>query len=253
MSAPAAVPKDITVMKRRLRESLGRASLAMALVLPSFALAQQPSPPESPGIIERITEGVRGVFNSIFGGARQAEPVRPQEQAPAVPAPAAAPQPDAPAAPAAPAMPADPARAGAAEVPLPAPPAARTAGTASLPAAIARGDYAAAAALIEQGADLELRDEETGATALHFAVMKGRMELVERIVTRRADVNSRTRNGTTPLHTAVVYARKEIAEYLLDNGADINARSARGISALEFALDAKNQPIANMLRERGAK
>ena len=118
---------------------------------------------------------------------------------------------------------------------------------------IARGDYATAAALIEQGADLELRDEKTGASALHFAVMKGRMELIQQIVTRRADVNSRTRNGTTPLHTAVVYARKEIAEFLLDNGADIHARSTRGISALEFARDARNQPIADMLRERGAK
>lgn len=220
-------------MRRRLRKSLCRASLAMALVLPSFALAQQPSAPEAPGIIERITEGVRDVFNSIFGGARQTEPVKPQEQAPATPPPAPAPKPDVPAATAS--------------------PAAQTAGTTSLPAAIARGDYAAAAALIGQGADLELRDEETGATALHFAVMKGRMELVEQIVRRRADVNSRTRNGTTPLHTAVVYARKEIAEYLLDNGADIHARSARGVSALEFALDAKNQPIADMLRERGAK
>lgn len=224
-------------MRRRLRESLCRASLAMTLVLPSFALAQQPSVPESPNIIERVTgsliEGVRDVFNSIFGGALQAVPAKPQEQAPATPAPAPTPQPDVPAAAAS--------------------PAAQSAGTAGLPAAIARGDYAVAATLIEQGVDLELRDEDTGATALHFAVMKGRMQLVEQIVRRRAEVNSRTRNGTTPLHTAVVYARKEIAEFLLDNGADIYARSARGVSALEFALDAKNQPIADTLRERGAK
>jgi ankyrin repeat protein len=213
----------------------------MAFVLPPFALAQQPSAPEAPGIIERITGGVRDVFKSIFGGARQAEPAKPPEQAPATPA-AAAP----------PAKPADP-PASAAEVPVQASPVAQTAGNASLPTAIARGDYAAAAKLIEQGVDLELRDDETGATALHFAVMKGRMELIEQIVRRRADVNSRTRNGTTPLHTAVVYARKEIAEYLLDNGADINARSTRGVSALEFARDAKNQPIADMLVGRGAK
>ncbi len=244
-------------MRRRLRESLCRASLAMALVLPSFAPAQQPSAPESPGIIERITggiaEGVRDLFNSIFGGARQTEPVKPQEQAPATAAPTPAPESDVPAAAAPPAKPPAPAPAGAAEVPAQISSAAQAVGTASLPTAIARGDYAAAATLIEQGVDLELRDAETGATALHFAAMKGRMELVEQIVKRRADVNSRTRNGTTPLHTAVVYARKEIAEYLLDHGADIQARSARGVSALEFALDAKNQPIADMLRERGAK
>jgi hypothetical protein len=239
-------------MKRHLRDRLGRASLAMALVLPSFALAQQPPAPEPPGIVERITEGVRGVFNSIFGGARKADPAKQQERAPEVPAPAPAAHSDAPAA-TPPAKPADPPQAGAVEVPAQVPNVPSAAGAASLPAAIASGDYATAAKLIDQGANLEMRDEETGATALHFAVMKGRMELVEKMVTRRADVNSRTRNGTTPLHTAVVYARKEIAEYLLDNGADINARSARGVSALEFALDAKNQPIASMLRERGSK
>ena len=217
----------------------------MTLVISSLALAQQPAAPEAPGIIERITEGVRDVFKSIFGGARQAEPAKPQEQGPATAAPGRRSD--------APAKAAESAPAGSAQTPSQVAPAAPTSAVASLPSAIARGDYAAAAALIEQGVDLELRDEDTGATALHFAVMKGRMELIEQIVTRRADVNSRTRNSTTPLHTAVVYARKEIAEFLLDNGADIQARSARGVSAIEFARDAKNQPIADMLRERGAK
>jgi hypothetical protein len=233
-------------MRRRLRQRLCRASLVMGLVLPSVAFAQEPA---APGIIERITgsitEGARDVFNFFFSGARQEKPAAALEPTPAspAPAPAPAPQPDPPAA-AAPATPPAPAQVA---------PVAQAPGSASLPAAIARGDYAAALALIEQGVDLELRDEDTGASALHFAVMKGRMQLVEKIVARRADVNSRTRNGTTPLHTAVVYARKEIAEFLLDNGADINARSARGVSALEFARDARNQPIADMLRERGAK
>ena len=240
-------------MRRCLRACLCRAGLAMALVLPCVAPAQQPSAPEPPGIIERITGGVRDVFNSIFGGARRAEPVTAPEPAPATTAPAPVPQPDVPAAAASPAKPPAPERGSGADVPAQVSPTAQTAGNASLPAAIARGDYAAAATLIEQGVDLELRDQETGATALHFAVMKGRMELVRQIVARRADVNSRTRNGTTPLHTAVVYARQEIAGFLLDNGADIHARSTRGISALEFARDARNQPIADMLRERGAK
>jgi hypothetical protein len=229
----------------------------MALVLPSLALAQQPPAPESPGIIERVTEGVRDVFKSLFGGASPAESAKPREQTPLPPAsaprPAAVPLTDRPTAVPSPATPGGPAPAGATEAPLPVSPTAQTAGTAGLPNAIARGDYAAAAALIEQGVNLEARDEESGATGLHYAIMKGRMELVEQFVARRVDVNSRTRNGTTPLHTAVVYARKEIAEFLLDNGADLNARSARGVSALEFARDAKNQPIADMLLARGAK
>ena len=79
------------------------------------------------------------------------------------------------------------------------------------------------------------------------------MPIVDLLIARGADVNSRTRNGTTPLHTAALYARKEIAERLLEQRADINAVSASGATPLALAVAAKNHPIADMLRARGAK
>ena len=116
-----------------------------------------------------------------------------------------------------------------------------------------RGDYDATLKLLEEGMDVEARDPGSGASPLHYAVMKGRMQIVDLLLSRGADVNSRTRNGTTPLHTAALYARKEVAERLLEKQADINAVSNSGATPLALAAAARNHPIAEMLRGRGAK
>lgn len=56
----------------------------------------------------------------------------------------------------------------------------------SLQAAIAKGDNAGALKMIERGIDIEAKDPGTGATALHYAVMKGEMPLVGLLVQRGA-------------------------------------------------------------------
>ena len=118
---------------------------------------------------------------------------------------------------------------------------------------IGRGDYVAALRMIEGGADPEAKDAQAGASALHFAVMNGRMPVIDLLLSRGANVNSRTRNGTTPLHTAVLYARMEVAEMLLDNGAEIDAASISGATPLALAKAARNQPVVQMLLSRGAR
>src|SRR6185369_7311011 len=64
------------------------------------------------------------------------------------------------------------------------------AATQSLHAAIAKGEYAIAVKMIEQGVDVEGKDPGAGASALHYAVMKGEMPLVSLLLQRGADVNS---------------------------------------------------------------
>jgi ankyrin repeat protein len=197
------------------------------------ALAQ---PQAEPNPLESIGNAVRGFFNRIFGS----EESKPQEASPAEAAPAESPKPQP-------------------EAPPPAPttafkgsPVARTVDR-GLHDAIARGDYESALKMIDRGADIEAKDPGAGASALHFAVMKGNQPLIDLLVSRGADLNSRTRNGTTPLHTAVLYARLEVAEFLVGKGADVNAQSASGATPLALAIAAKNEPIAARLRELGAR
>jgi hypothetical protein len=188
-----------------------------ALAIAPSASAQQTEP--------SFVDGVVNFFRGIFGGTEE-------EQA----APAAAPSPAAPAE-------ADPVNT--APVALVAPQ--------SLHAVVAKGDFENARKLVEQGADLEAKDPGTGASVLHYAVMRGNPEILQFLLGRGVDVNSRTRNGTTPLHTAVLYNRYEVAEMLLNKGAEIDAKSASGATPLAIATAARNRTIADLLRARGAK
>lgn len=193
------------------------------------ALAQQPQ--AEPNVFESIGGAVRDFFNRIFSGGE----ATPEEGA--APAETPKPPPDAAPAPAA---------------PFKGSPVARTVDR-GLHDAIARGDHESALKMIDRGADIEAKDPGAGASALHFAVMKGNQPLIDLLVSRGADVNSRTRNGTTPLHTAVLYARLEVAELLVGKGADVNAQSASGATPLALAIAAKNEPIAARLRALGAR
>lgn len=191
------------------------ALVVMALVAAPAVRAQQPLAEEA--LPDRI---IRGLFRSLFGGGETKKPDQPEAQP--------APQPEAPSSP------------GAAAAPL------------SLHAAIAKGDFANALKMIEQGADIEAKDPGAGASALHYAVMKGSLPMIGMLLQRGADVNSRTKSGTTPLHTAVLYNHYEAAEYLIDKGANVNSKSSSGVTPLELARTAKHKHLEKLLRDRGA-
>ena len=59
---------------------------------------------------------------------------------------------------------------------------------------------------------------ELGETPLHFAALEGRKEIAELLITKGADVNSRTRDGLTPLDRAIKYQRNETAALLRKHG-----------------------------------
>jgi len=181
-----------------------------------------------PDVVDRI----RGFFNRIF--SEEPKPVPPAA------APVETRQLPLPEQPAVQAQPVKPSQAARAV-------------TGSLHEAVAKGEYTAALKMVEQGADIEAKDPGAGASVLHYAVMRGRMPVIDVLLSRGADVNSRTRMGTTPLHTAALYARVEVAELLIDAGADVNAVSTSGVTPLAMAEAARNQPLVAMLRSRGAK
>jgi ankyrin repeat protein len=223
--------------------------LAALAVAPSLHAQQQapvtePSGPEQ--VIEAIGNTLRDFFRNILGTgeaelpAPQGQPEQ-QEQSPRPGAQQPAPQPPAPQA--APQTPPQPIKVT---------PRAEAAPQ-SLQALIAKGEYDAALKMLDSGADIEGKDPGAGASPLHYAVMKGALPMVSQLLTRGADVNSRTKSGTTPLHTAALYNRFEVAELLLARGADINAKSVGGATPLTIAETAHYQRIAKLLRERGAQ
>ena len=211
---------------------------AVALAISPHVSAQQQG---EPGLLD----GIVNFFRGIFGGTEEKEAapgVAPSQAAPGGGPPAAGEPKEAAK---------EPPRQAEAEPVKPSPVA--MVAPLSLHAVVAKGDFENARKLVEQGADIEAKDPGTGASVLHYAVMRGNPEILQFLLGRGVDVNSRTRNGTTPLHTAVLYNRYEVAEMLLNKGAEVDAKSMSGATPLAIATAAKNRTIAELLRARGAK
>ena len=226
-------------------------AVAVLAAAPAVARAQdtakppaaKPAGPEQ--LLQGIGNAIQGVFRAIFGGGEPNDatvgtpPAKPAAEPATESQSRQEPGDRAP-------------RAAKGDAPVVATPTA-LAPSQTLHGAIAKGENAKAMKLLESGVDIEAKDPGSGASALHFAVMKDSIALVGLMLQRGADVNSRTRSGTTPLHTAVLYGRLEVAQLLIEKGAEIDARSASGTTPLSIAEAANLKPLSRMLRLNGAK
>jgi ankyrin repeat protein len=90
-------------------------------------------------------------------------------------------------------------------------------------AACARGDRAAAAAMLEARPSLrsELRSEHH--LMLHRMAEAGRAAVIDTMLTCGFDAGVRDKDNVTPLHRAAMAGHAEAARVLLAHGADVNA------------------------------
>ena len=115
------------------------------------------------------------------------------------------------------------------------------------------GPAKSSAALLEAGADLEVRDED-GSTALHGAAGGGAVEAVMTLLEVGVDLEARNLDGSTPLHLAARDGVAEVVMTLLEAGADPGARNNDGKQPFEYARD--NEQLQGtglywMLRQAG--
>lgn len=85
-----------------------------------------------------------------------------------------------------------------------------------------------------------------GRTALHFAVIKGNVPLVKRLLQLRDNLKDRTKDGWTALHFAAKSGSLPIVKCLLDKGSDVNAATNDGWTALHFAADREDKGDTNV-------
>ena len=156
----------------------------------------------------------------------------------------------------------------------------------SMHLAAASGDVRTLGHLLENGADINARDQG-GLTPLHGAARFGNLgavrlllsregieidpknslgytplcmammfryfDVARELIRRGADVNSKNRAGFTMLHGAVALGRKDEAEILLEaSGIDVDARSGSGLTPLHFAAQRSRMGIARLLIAGGA-
>jgi ankyrin repeat protein len=113
------------------------------------------------------------------------------------------------------------------------------------------GDRQSVEDLLKAGADVEARDT-SGRTPLYLASEQGKLDVVELLLARGADINAIT-GGTTPLHRACNLPSDEIAKLLIKRGAGVNVRNKGGLAPLDVAACFGRMDIAILLIDKGSE
>jgi ankyrin repeat protein len=114
--------------------------------------------------------------------------------------------------------------------------------------AVERGDRQQTLNALRKGVDVNARDDE-GYTALHRACAAGNLPIVTILLEAGADIHAReNESGMTPLFNADAGT----SEYLIAGGADVNARTPKGMTPLIWAVYWKSIDKVTLLLKRGA-
>jgi ankyrin repeat protein len=121
-------------------------------------------------------------------------------------------------------------------------------------AATQQGDVIRVRVLLEQGMDINARDEH-GQTALMNAAHAGQEELVRLLIEKGADLNVTAKYHLSALMLALIAHHPELARILIEAGADIHvlgSDSFAGATALDLAERGDYTEIVALLTQRGA-
>jgi ankyrin repeat protein len=120
-------------------------------------------------------------------------------------------------------------------------------------AAVDKGHVDAARALLEHGADVNVKESRGGQTALMWAVANKYPEIVKVLVEHGADIRARSKGDFTPLLFAAQQGDVGSGLILLGAGADVNeTRKSDRMTALMVASASGNEKFSALLLDKGA-
>ena len=120
-----------------------------------------------------------------------------------------------------------------------------------LHSAASTGDINTLSRLLNEGADIDAKDE-TDWTPLLLAAYMGHIEVVRLLLGKGADIDAKNNYGDTSLHKAASYDHIKVVRLLLGKGADVNAKNTDGQTPLHSPADKGYIEVARLLIDRGA-
>lgn len=90
--------------------------------------------------------------------------------------------------------------------------------------------------LLEQGANINDRDNQLGMTPLHCAVNRGNEEMIEFLLEHSVDLNAVCKQGNTALHMAAEQGHRKIIRTLLPRRINSRTSNQHGATALQLAV-----------------
>jgi ankyrin repeat protein len=116
--------------------------------------------------------------------------------------------------------------------------------------AVERGSESWVRFLLEHGSPLV--DEPGSISPLMESCHRGAVSFTKALLDHGANVNGQDDEGRTPLHWALIGGRVEVVEFLLAMRADFRQRSNDGFTPLMLAACRSNQAAVNLLRNATA-
>jgi ankyrin repeat protein len=90
--------------------------------------------------------------------------------------------------------------------------------------------------LLKAGANVHVKEDFRGFTALIFASYRGNIELINELVKYGANVNAQDKRGRTALMHAVIYNQYDVVVGLLLLSADVNIKCNKSFTAFDYAI-----------------
>ena len=120
-------------------------------------------------------------------------------------------------------------------------------------AAAEKGDLDGVKAAVENGADIEKRGGRWKGAGLHYACWGGYFSMVDYLIQRGAEVNSRDKKGWLPIHCACCNGHLDTVKLLIRKGSDFTSTNNYGHTPLHIASLSEHRPVVDYLKQRIAE
>ncbi|KAJ2776177.1 hypothetical protein GGI15_004927 [Coemansia interrupta] len=110
------------------------------------------------------------------------------------------------------------------------------------------GDLEQTVSLINQGADINMKDN-AGWTPLHESALEGHNAVVVALLRRGAEYGAKGFGGDTPLHDACANGHYDVVRSLLVAGADPQLKNSKGVTPEDMAREEEQEEVMELIKQ----